>query len=197
MPTCCSSSQSVKRSGVARRYGAEATHSPFVIFLDSLSSPALILQIDEREPNRSFYKRDMTMWNVVYRALAGFACAIIVVSLSGPATAQSVDNFAAGNMWGTTPGGVSVNGAADSAYAHGENSATAAAVNAARSGLLVGTGAGGGSVYSIGSQSIISSTVIGNDNSVGTNGSQTTTNTGDVSNSGQLGKTNNGAINNN
>jgi hypothetical protein len=84
------------------------------------------------------------MWNVVYRALTRFSPAFVIVTLGGPASAQSADNFAAGNMWGTTPGGVSVNGAGDSAYAHGENSATAAAVNAARSGLLVGR-AGGGS----------------------------------------------------
>jgi hypothetical protein len=106
---------------------------------------------------------------------------------SGSALAQSASGYAAGNMWGTSPSGVAVPGAVDSSIAHTENSAVAGAVNAARAGMLMGTGAGG-SIYSIGSQTIVSNTVVGNGNSTDVNANQSAQNSGDVSNSGQMGK---------
>lgn len=89
-------------------------------------------------------------------------------------------------MWGTTPGGVAVNGAVDSAFSHVSNSAAAGAVNAARSGVLLDTGAGGPTIYSIGSQSIVSNTIVGNDNSATISASQSATNSGAVSNQGTI-----------
>lgn len=107
---------------------------------------------------------------------------------SGSALAQSASSYSASNMWGTTPSGVAVPGAVDSSIAHGQNSAVAAAVNAAQQGTLLGTGIGGGSIYSIGSQTIVSNTVVGNNNSADIHASQSAQNSGDISNSGQLAK---------
>jgi hypothetical protein len=107
--------------------------------------------------------------------------------LGDSALAESGD-YAAGNMWGTTPGGVAVNGAAVSAFTHVSNGAVAGAVNAARSGFLIGSGSGGLSIYSIGSQSIVSNTIVGDDNSTSISASQSASNTGAVSNQGTLNK---------
>lgn len=111
---------------------------------------------------------------------------LVGLPYSGSAMAQSASSYSGANMWGTAPSGVAVPGAFDSAIAHGQNSAVAGAVNAASDGTLLGTGVGGGAIYSIGSQTIVSNTVVGNGNSTNVNATQHTDNSGDVSNSGQI-----------
>lgn len=98
--------------------------------------------------------------------------------------AQTSTTTSAPNMWGVTPSGVSVPGALDSAIMHLQNGAIAAQVNAARSGILMG--GPGITIQSIGSQSIVQTTVNGSSNSVGSTATQTSSNTGAVSNNGQV-----------
>jgi len=90
-------------------------------------------------------------------------------------------------MWGTAPSGVAVPGAVDSAIAHNQNSAYAGAVNAADAGALFNGGPGTSiSITSVGSQNIVSNTVIGNDNKININADQDSSNTGPVSNNGTM-----------
>lgn len=88
-------------------------------------------------------------------------------------------------MWGTAPAGVAVIGSVDSAISHEHNGVVAAQVNAAKKGLLAG-GVPGMSITSIGSQSIVSNTVIGNNNNTSVTATQTTSNTGSVTNQGSI-----------
>jgi hypothetical protein len=124
------------------------------------------------------------------RVTAAVVSVVTVMGLADQATAQSY-NYSQGNMWGTAPSGVAVPGALESALMHGQNSATAAAVNAASSGTLLGTGAGGGTINSIGSQTIVTNTVIGNNNPTTINATQSAINSGTVSNASQIGNSNN------
>lgn len=114
----------------------------------------------------------------------------IVLAILAPerAYAQSTANYSAPNMWGIVSGGVSVPGALDSAATHNQDSAAAAAVNAAKRGILVGSG-GSSIIEAIGSQTIVSVTITGNNNSSSITANQSSSNTGDVTNKGQLGKT--------
>lgn len=90
-------------------------------------------------------------------------------------------------MWGTAPTGIAVPGAVDSAIAHNQNAAVAGAVNAAEAGALFNGGPGTSiAITSVGSQNIVSNTVIGNNNSVNIDSHQTSSNEGDVSNSGAV-----------
>ncbi len=124
------------------------------------------------------------------RFLLGLSRLVFVgLALGAPAHAQVVNN-SSGSMWGTSSGGVSVNGATDSAYGHLANSSIAGAARSARNGGL-GSGAGvagGGSItiQSIGSQSIVSNSIAGTGNSLNNNSNQSTTNTGGVSNQGTV-----------
>lgn len=104
--------------------------------------------------------------------------------LATESKAQTSTTTAAPNMWGTTPSGVSVSGALDSAIMHAQNGAIAAQVNAARNGLLIG--GTGSSIQAIGSQSIVQTTVTGNNNSLSSTATQSSTNSGAVNNSGQV-----------
>lgn len=124
-------------------------------------------------------------------------CAILGLLLSvglSPASAQSSTTYAAPNMWGTVPSGVSVPGALDSSSLHYQNGAAAGQVNAARSGVLLGTG-GSSTINAIGSQAIVSNTIYGNGNTTTITASQSSSNTAAVSNAGQIGQTNTGNTN--
>ena len=116
--------------------------------------------------------------------LASLAGALIVAPTA--AEAQSATNYAAGNQWGTAPSGVAAPGALDSAAAHAQQSAVAGAVNAAENGLLLGTGLGGLSITSIGSQTLVSNTIVGNGNTTNLNSSQSSSNSASVSNTGTI-----------
>jgi hypothetical protein len=89
-------------------------------------------------------------------------------------------------MWGTQPTGVAVPGMVESAIAHNQNGQAAALVNAARKNLLLG--GPGIAITAIGSQSIVSNTVIGDDNDVSISASQSSSNSGSVNNSGTFSK---------
>jgi hypothetical protein len=116
-------------------------------------------------------------------------CAWFCMLLQAPsAFAQTSTSNASVNMWGTVPGGVSVPGALDSAMAHYENGLTAAQVNTARIGALYGVGQGG-TIQAIGSETIVSASIVGNNSTAAINATQTSSNSGAVTNSGQMGKT--------
>ena len=117
---------------------------------------------------------------------ARWLAAAIALAVLGSSASAGGESYAAGQMWGTAPGGVSVNGADDSAYSHLVNGEVAGTVNAAKSGTLLDTGGGGLSIYSIGTQTIVSSTIVGNDNSATIQASQSATNSGGVSNQGTI-----------
>jgi len=107
--------------------------------------------------------------------------------LSTAADAQSTYSGAASNssssrMWGGA--GPSGN-AMDSATMHALDGNAAGQVNAAKQGLLLNAGPGM-SITSIGSQNIISNTIVGDNNSVNVNANQSSNNSGDVSNNGRI-----------
>lgn len=107
------------------------------------------------------------------------------------ANAQSATTYSAGNQWGTTSSGVAVNGALESAQTHNLNAALASAVNGARKGVLISSGSlGGGSltISSVGSQTIVSSSVVATNSTVTSpiDANQTSTNSGAVTNQGTI-----------
>jgi len=125
--------------------------------------------------------------------ITGFA--ILVAGLSSPAMAG--DSYSAGSMWGTDGSGVAVSGAAASSAAHVQNGTVAGQANAAEEGLLLSTGSEGSiTIQSIGSQTVVSSNISGNNNSIDTSASQSSQNSGDVTNDGQV-NTGDNATNNN
>lgn len=113
------------------------------------------------------------------------ACAMVAAALiaSAAANAQTTTpsaNSSSGRLWGTSGSG---NGS-DSSTMHTLDGNAAAQVAAAKQGLLVGgTGA---SITAIGSQNIISNTIIGDNNSATVTGTQTSSNTGAISNNGSI-----------
>ena len=96
-------------------------------------------------------------------------------------TFANSETYNASSMWGTAP----VTSNAESSVAHVNNGVVAGQVNAAEAGQLVTTGSAG-NIYAIGSQTIVSSTINGNDNDVSIEAEQNSTNSGDVENTGQL-----------
>ena len=112
-----------------------------------------------------------------------------LIAGSTAAEAQSATTYAAGNQWGTTSSGVAVNGAVESAVGHNLNGAIAASVNGAQKGVLISNGTGGSlSISSVGSQTIVSSSVVATNSTVTSpiNATQTSSNTGDVSTTGTI-----------
>ncbi|HZL32063.1 MAG TPA: hypothetical protein VFC54_13530 [Pseudolabrys sp.] len=85
-----------------------------------------------------------------------------------------------GRMWGSAGPG----SASDSSNMHANDASYAGLVAAARQGLLVG--GAGYSITSIGSQSIVSTTIIGDSNSTNVTATQTSTNSGAVSTNGSI-----------
>lgn len=105
---------------------------------------------------------------------------------SGNASAQ--ESYSAGQMWGTQPAGIAVPGAVESSAAHFNHGVIAGQVEAARRGLLIGTGFGESiSIQTIGSQNVISTTISGsNITNSNITGEQTAGNSGPVTNNGNL-----------
>jgi hypothetical protein len=98
---------------------------------------------------------------------------------STPTVNNSPGYSSSGRFWGTTGTG------ADSANMHYQDGLSASQVNAARQGFLLGNGSGA-SITAIGSQSIVSTTIFGDNNSANVTATQTTTNSGAVSNNGSI-----------
>jgi hypothetical protein len=92
-------------------------------------------------------------------------------------------NNASSRMWGSSGAGGA--GIGDSSTMHAQDGSAAGQVNAARQGYLF-NGGPGMTINAIGSQSIVSTTVIGNNNSTSVNATQTSTNSGSVSNTGTV-----------
>lgn len=110
----------------------------------------------------------------------------IVVFLGiGEAAAQTSTNYSASSMWGTAPAGIAVSGATDSSVSHAQNGVTAGQVIAARDGSLSTSGTSE-TISAIGSQTIVSNTVFGNNNDVDIDATQTATNSGSVENDGKI-----------
>lgn len=101
---------------------------------------------------------------------------------STPISGTTNSTGTSGRMWGAAGFAGS---AQDSSTMHSLDGSSAAQVNAARLGLLAGNGANT-SITAIGSQSIISTTVIGDSNSTNINATQTSTNSGTVTNNGSI-----------
>ncbi|MEM9355199.1 MAG: hypothetical protein AAGB04_03215 [Pseudomonadota bacterium] len=117
-----------------------------------------------------------------------FAIFILLPTLTF-SSAIAQENYSAGSMWGTDGSGVAVNGGLQSAATHTQNGLLAGQVEAAKAGVLIANGEGGNiTIQSIGSQSVISTSINGDDNDVTVNNpTQTTENSGDVTNEGQVG----------
>jgi len=117
------------------------------------------------------------------RLIASMIAALLGVG----APAMAGENYSASSMWGTDGSGVAVNGALKSAAAHAQNGTVAAQSNAAEEGLLVATGSGGSiTVQSIGSQTVVSNSITGDDNVLDVHAEQDSDNTGNVSNHGEV-----------
>lgn len=117
---------------------------------------------------------------------AGLTTVFFALFLGNPASAGS-DGYDASNMWGTAPAGATVEGALESSAMHLQNGIVAGQVNSAEEGLLYSNGSGENySIYSIGSQSVISNTILGDGNDISVSAHQESSNSGDVSNNGQI-----------
>lgn len=132
----------------------------------------------------------MTSWIIperkLYATIALTLCAALLTTVA--ARGQTVTSSAV--MWGTTNGaGTSGASQVELAVQHQADGSSAGLVNGAIAGVLLNTGGGSVSIYSIGSQSVVSNTVIGDGNNVSITATQTSSNTGDVTNSGQVGQT--------
>ncbi|MCY6382367.1 hypothetical protein [Hoeflea prorocentri] len=106
--------------------------------------------------------------------------------IAGEALADNI-GFSAGNMWGTDGSGVAVGGAVDSAESHLANGIIAGQVNAAEMGLLIDNGTAGTlTIQAIGSQTVVTTSIVGNNNVSDIAADQTSTNSGDVTNDGEI-----------
>ena len=111
---------------------------------------------------------------------------LISLVFASPALAGS-EGYDASNMWGTSPAGATVDGALESAAMHVQNGVVAGQVNSAKEGMLYANGSGESyNIYSIGSQSVISNNIVGDNNDVSIDAEQSSENKGDVSNQGQI-----------
>ena len=106
-----------------------------------------------------------------------FAAALFIPAGSN---VRAQDQYSAGTMWGT----MSTDNALDSSQSHYFDGLSAGHVNAAKDGLLYGDGSTF-SITSIGSQSVISNTIIDSDHvDIDIDADQTSTNSGDVTTEG-------------
>ncbi len=105
-----------------------------------------------------------------------------VFLLSTDAQAQSISGSSSGRMWGGNTG--SSGAAWDSSAMHVQDGNAAGQVNAAKAGLLYG--GQNLSITAIGSQNIVSTTVIGDGNSTNVNTTQTSSNSATVTNNGTI-----------
>lgn len=124
------------------------------------------------------------------------AIVVGLLVLSTAAQAQSLSGSGSGSgssgrMWGGIGGTAT---ALDSSTMHTQDGSAASQVNAARQGLLIG--GPGISITTIGSQTIVSTTVIGDNNSTNVNARQTSNNSGNVTNNGTI-NTSDGTVNTN
>lgn len=122
----------------------------------------------------------------LFGPLGGIFAGLLIVSTAAQAQTvsggASYSNSSAGRMWGSNN---STGTASDSSTMHSADGVSAGQVNAAKQGLLY-AGGPGLTITAIGSQSIISTTVVGDGNSTNVNATQTTTNTGTVTNNGTI-----------
>jgi hypothetical protein len=111
---------------------------------------------------------------------------LCVAAPPSEASAQSTSTYSAGAQWGTSPGGMAVNGAYDSALAHSLDGQIAGQVNAAKVGGLMGLQGTSLSIQSIGSQSVTSNSISGQNITSSINATQTSSDSGSVTNSGTI-----------
>ncbi|HEY0299983.1 MAG TPA: hypothetical protein VGC36_01530 [Rhizomicrobium sp.] len=127
---------------------------------------------------------------MTFRALTGPALAVTAVlfltaaahAQSTPVTGTTNSTGTSGRMWGAA--GAAGSGQ-DSSAMHNLDANSAALVNAARLGLLTSSGTGS-TITAIGSQSIVSTTIIGDANTTNVSATQSATNSGSVTNSGSI-----------
>lgn len=125
------------------------------------------------------------------------ALALLLAMSASPGAAQTLPGSdgsgSASVMWGTSSGGLGFGSPLESAAMHEADALIAAQSQAAKSGSLspvIGTPGSSINIQSIGSQTVISNTVIGDGNSANIDATQSSSNTGGISNSGSVnGKT--------
>lgn len=111
---------------------------------------------------------------------------LLVLASSADAQSSSTasgSNNTSGRMWGSS--GASGTGVGDSSTMHAQDGNSAGQVNAAKQGFLF-NGGPGMTITAIGSQSIVSTTVTGNNNTTNVTATQSSSNSGSVSNSGTI-----------
>ena len=135
-----------------------------------------------------------------YTSTAAF---MAVLTWHSHASAQNTVNYSASDMWGTSPAGIAVPGATDSSIAHVTNGVLARQIRDGENILGVGAALGppgdtvNNTINAIGSQSIVSNTIFGENNSVSIDAEQEASNTGNVDNAGQVLSDNSGTNTNN
>ena len=111
-----------------------------------------------------------------------FAVGLLVLSTT--AQAQNSAGSSSGRMWGsTTNSGITP---VDSSAMHAQDGNSAGQVNAAKLGLLFGPDV---SITAIGSQNIVSTTVLGDNNSTNVTANQNSSNSGAVTTNGTITRT--------
>lgn len=105
-----------------------------------------------------------------------------------PIHAQMAGNMPATAMWGVGTSTSNSNNSANSAAMHQQNALVAGSVNASEEGLLLTNGMNM-TIQAIGSQSIVSTTIYGDNNQVDVVADQTSENSGDVTNHGTMSAT--------
>lgn len=119
-------------------------------------------------------------------ALLATAGLLILSTAAQAQTTSSSNTSSSGSssrMWGSTSSSGSAT--TDSSTIHSQDGVAAGQVNAARRGLLL-DGGPGMTITSIGSQTIVSTNIVGNNNSATVNATQTSSNAGNVSNNGTI-----------
>ena len=109
------------------------------------------------------------------------AAGLLVLSTAAQAQTNTAGG-SSGRMWGDTANTPSSQ--VDSSLMHSNDGVAASEVNAAKAGVLYG--GANITITSIGSQSIVNTSVIGNGNTTSVVATQTTTNSGAVTNNGTV-----------
>ncbi len=135
---------------------------------------------------------------VVNGRRAALACLVVAMSANAetaiyqsyPGSPNGVPNTSAGAMWGTGIGSTGGGAALGSSQMHQLDGMSAGYEQAARKSLLMAPG-NSITVQSIGNQTIVNTSIYGNNNSATIDSEFSSSNTGAVSNSGAVSNTNN------
>lgn len=131
------------------------------------------------------------LWaSVAYVAVAMSANAETAIYQSYPGSPNGVPNTSAGAMWGTGIGSTGGGAALGSSQMHQLDGMSAGYEQAARKSLLMAPG-NSITVQSIGNQTIVNTSIYGNNNNATIDSEFSSSNTGAITNSGAVSNTNN------